>query len=191
MNKNLKFAVFFIVWTVLAAGCESQFQQSETFFISSNYNFSSDNAIKYEDTASLPKLDEQSKLSDYLIYAAFNNPGLEAAFNRWKAAIERVPQVKSLPDPRFNYRYFVEQVETRVGAQEQAFGIAQMFPWFGKLELRGQAATDAAYAARQRYETAKLKLFFQVKDAYYEYTIFLSCLATQTPGRDILPLTAI
>ncbi len=169
MNKVLKFAVFFVVWTILVAGCESGPYQSDAFLFRSNYTFYPDNAIKYDDTASLPQLNEQSKLSDYLTYAALNNPGLEAAFNRWKAALERVPQVKSLPDPRFTYRYFVEQVETRVGAQRQAFGIAQMFPWFGKLGLRGDAATDAAHAARQRYETAKLKLFFQVKDAYYEY----------------------
>ena len=169
MNKSLKFAVFFVVWTILVAGCESGPYRSDAFLFRSNYTFSPDNAIKYDDTASLPQLNEQSKLSDYLTYAALNNPGLEATFNRWKAALERVPQVKSLPDPRFTYRYFVEQVETRVGAQKQAFGIAQMFPWFGKLELRGDAATDVAHAARQRYEAAKLKLFFQVKDAYYEY----------------------
>ena len=169
MNKNLKFAVFFVAWTILVAGCESGPQQSEAFLVSNNYSFSSDNAIKYDNTASLPKLNEQSKLSDYLTYAALNNAGLQAAFNRWKAALERVPQVSALPDPRFNYRYFVEQVETRVGAQKQAFGIAQMFPWFGKLELRGDAASDAAHAAKQQYEAAKLKLFFQVKDTYYEY----------------------
>ena len=86
MNRNLKFAVFFIVWTILVAGCESESQQSEAFLVSSNYSFLSDNAIKYENTPSLPKLNEQSKLSDYLTYAALNNPGLEAAFNRWKAA---------------------------------------------------------------------------------------------------------
>ena len=169
MNRNLKFAVFFIAWSILNAGCESESQQSEAFDVSNNYSFLSDNPIKYEDILSLPELNEQSKLSDYLTYAALNNPGLEAAFNRWKAALERAPQMNSLPDPRFNYRYFIEQVETRVGAQKQAFGISQMFPWFGKLKLRGDAATDAAHAARQRYEAAKLKLFFQVKDAYYEY----------------------
>ena len=37
----------------------------------------------------LPQLNRQSTLSDYLAYAALNNPGLEAAFNRWKAALER------------------------------------------------------------------------------------------------------
>jgi len=117
----------------------------------------------------LPVLTEDSTLSDYLAYAALNNPGLEAAFNRWKAALERVPQVRSLPDPRFNYAYFIREVETRVGPQEHKVGIAQMFPWFGKLELMQDVALEAANAERQRYEAAKLRLFYQVKTAYYEF----------------------
>jgi len=114
-------------------------------------------------------LTESSELADYLAYAALNNAGLEAAFNRWKAALERVPQVKALPDPKFTYMYYIQEVETRVGPQEQGFGIAQTFPWFGKLSLRGDLADEAAKAARKRYDAAKLKLFFKVKDAYYEY----------------------
>jgi len=121
------------------------------------------------DTPRLPELTESSGLSDYLAYAALNNPGLEAAFNRWKAALEQVPQVKALPDPKFTYLYYIKEVETRVGPQRQGIGIAQVFPWFGKLSLRGDVATKAANAARKRYDAAKLKLFFEVKDAYYEY----------------------
>ncbi|MCH9002701.1 MAG: TolC family protein [Planctomycetes bacterium] len=122
-----------------------------------------------EDDVALPTLDESASLADYLAYAALNNPGLEAAFNLWKAALERVPQEKSLPDPRFTYRYFIREVETRVGPQKQGLGLSQMFPWFGKLELRGSVAAEAAEAARQRYENEKFKLFFEVKDAFYEY----------------------
>ncbi|MHC4638457.1 MAG: TolC family protein [Planctomycetota bacterium] len=169
MSENLKFAVFLVVCTILAAGCESQTHQRDTFIFESSQISLSDISTEYDDAPSLPTLNEQSTLSDYIAYAALNNPGLEAAFNRWKAAIEKIPQVKSLPDPAFNYRYFIEQVETRVGAQKQALGIAQTFPWFGKLELRGDAATDAAEAVRQEYEAAKLKLFFEVKNTYYEY----------------------
>ncbi len=117
----------------------------------------------------LPALDAESSLSDYLAYAALNNPGLEAAFNRWKAALERVPQVRSLPDPRFSYGYFIREVETRVGPQRHRFGLSQMFPWFGKLALQGDVALEAANAERQRYEAAKLDLFYRVKRAYYEY----------------------
>jgi cobalt-zinc-cadmium efflux system outer membrane protein len=170
MSRNFGLAVFFIGWVVLEAGCESQAPAKEVSIPAAARRVStSDYTVEYEDASSLPKLDDQSTLSDYLTYAALNNPGLEAAFNRWKAALEQIPQAKSLPDPRFNYRYFIQQVETRVGAQKQAFGISQMFPWFGKLQLRGDAAADAARSARQRYEATKLKLFYQVKDSYYEY----------------------
>ncbi|MCP4589996.1 MAG: TolC family protein [bacterium] len=121
------------------------------------------------DQPELPVLDGDATLMDYLTYAAFNNPGIEAAFNRWKAAVERVPQVRALPDPRFTYRNYIQEVETRVGPMQQAFGLSQTFPWLGKLGLRGDVAAEAARAARQQYEDEKLRLFFEVKDAYYEY----------------------
>jgi cobalt-zinc-cadmium efflux system outer membrane protein len=114
-------------------------------------------------------LGENPTLSDYLRYAALNNAGLKAAFEQWRMAVEQVPQAKSLPDPKFTYGYFIEEVETRVGPQKNKLDIMQMFPWFGKIEARTDAAASAAKAAQQRYEAAKLKLFFEVKDAYYEY----------------------
>jgi outer membrane protein TolC len=120
-------------------------------------------------TPNLPNLDHTSTLSDYLRYAALNNPGLEAAFNQWKAALERATQVTSLPDPRFNYAYYVEEVETRVGPQRQKFGISQTFPWFGKLKLKGDSALEAANAEKEKYEKTKLDLFYRVKSVYYEY----------------------
>jgi len=126
---------------------------------------------------SLPVLGDDASLEDYLRYAALNNAGLEAAFNRWKAALERIPQVKSLPDPRFNYTYFIEEVETRVGPQQQKFGVAQTFPWFGKLRLRGDAAAAAAEAAHQEYEKARQALIYRVKDAFHEYWYLAQAIA--------------
>lgn len=109
-------------------------------------------------------------LQDYLRYAALNNAGLKAAFEEWKAAVEQIPQARSLADPKFNYGYFIEEVETKVGPQRQRFGIMQTFPWFGKIEARTDAVAAAAKAAKKRYEAAKLKLFQEVKDVFYEYT---------------------
>lgn len=108
-------------------------------------------------------------LGDYLRYASLNNANLKAMFEQWKAALEQVPQAEALPDPKFTYGYYIQEVETRVGPQKHRFGIMQMFPWFGKIEARTDAAASAAKAAKQRYEATKLKLFFEVKDAYYEY----------------------
>jgi outer membrane protein TolC len=109
-------------------------------------------------------------LQDYLRYAALNNAGLKVAFEQWKSAVEQVPQARTLPDPKFNYGYFIEEVETRIGPQKQKFGIMQVFPWFGKIDARTDAAAAGAKAARKQYEARKLKLFFEVKEAFYEYT---------------------
>jgi len=108
-------------------------------------------------------------LQEYLQYAALHNAALQAAFEQWKAALEQVPQAKALPDPRFNYGYFIEEVETRVGPQQQRAGIVQVFPWFGTIAARTDAAAAEAKAAGQHFEAAKLQLFYQVKDAFYEY----------------------
>ena len=115
-------------------------------------------------------------LQDYLRYAALNNAGLKAAVEQRRVAEEQVPQAKSLPDPKFTYGYFINEVETRVGPQKQKFGIMQVFPWFGKIEARTDAATASEKAARKRYEAAMLKLFFEVKDAFYEYTYLASAV---------------
>ncbi len=100
----------------------------------------------------LPELNDASGPNDYLAYAA----------------LEMVSQGRTLPDPEFNYGYFIQEVETRVGPQEQRVGLSQMFPWFGKSRLRGEAALEGANAMQQQYEAAKLRLFDEVKQAYYE-----------------------
>jgi cobalt-zinc-cadmium efflux system outer membrane protein len=115
------------------------------------------------------EITENSTLHDLLAAAALNNPGLKAAFERWQAALARVPQVKALPDPQLNFSYFIREIETRVGPQQAKVGFMQMFPWFGKLKLKGKAAAEAANAQNQQYESIKRSLFYEVKTAYYDY----------------------
>jgi len=145
-----------------------------------------DNSSQGEREKALPQLGADSGLSDYLAYAALNNAGLQAAFRQWKAALQRMPQVKALPDPRFTYRWFIQEVETRVGAQRQAFQLSQLFPWFGKLELRGDVAAERAKAAYQEYEARKLKLFFEVTDAYSEYYYLGQAIRIVERNRDLI-----
>jgi len=113
--------------------------------------------------------DPNGGLDHYLKYAALNNPGLKAAFYRWKAALEKAGYASALPDPMFSYGYFIENVETRVGPQNQRFSFKQSYPWFGTLGKRGEAALEAANAAYQKFQAEKLKLYYRVKSAYYDY----------------------
>ena len=106
-------------------------------------------------------------LEDYQKIAAENNPGLQGRYKEFKAALEKVPQVSSLPDPTLSFGYFISPVETRVGPQQAKFSLSQMFPWFGTLEAQGNAAALMAQAKYQSFIDARNKLYYHVADAYY------------------------
>ncbi|MEP1033161.1 TolC family protein [Ekhidna sp.] len=106
-------------------------------------------------------------LEDYFQIAAENNPGLQANYITFEAALERIPQANSLPDPTFSFGYFISPVETRVGPQRARFSLTQMFPWFGTLKASGDVAALNAEAQYQTFLDAKNKLYYQVAAAYY------------------------
>ncbi len=108
-------------------------------------------------------------LDAYLKIAAENNPGLKAKFNDYMAAMEKVPQVGTLPDPQFAFGYFINPIETRLGPQRATFGLEQAFPWFGSLGAKADVASEMAKASYEKFENAKSNLFFEVKTAYYNY----------------------
>lgn len=125
-------------------------------------------ATQIHETA-IPDLGESTSLDEILALAEARNPGLQAAFDRWTAALEQVPQARSLPDPRASYAYFIEPVETRVGPQRQRFGVSQTIPLFGKLGLRGAVATQAANAASAQFEAVRRDLRFRVTEKWNDY----------------------
>ena len=106
-------------------------------------------------------------LDEYFKIAAENNPGLQAKYKSFEAAMERVAQVSSLPDPNLSFGYFISPVETRVGPQRARFSLTQMFPWFGTLKAQEDVATLMAEAKYQEFLDVRNKLFYQVAAAYY------------------------
>lgn len=106
-------------------------------------------------------------LETYFRIAAENNPGLQAKYKGFEAALQRVPQVSSLPDPTFSFGYFISPVETRLGPQEAKFSLSQMFPWFGTLKAKEDAAALTAEAKFQEFVDARNQLYYKVAAAYY------------------------
>ncbi|WP_370090003.1 TolC family protein [Ekhidna sp.] len=106
-------------------------------------------------------------LEDYFQIAAENNPGLQAKYKTFEAALEKIPQANSLQDPTFSFGYFISPVETRVGPQRARFSLTQMFPWFGTLKASGDVATLNAEAQYQTFLDARNRLYYQVATAYY------------------------
>jgi len=125
-------------------------------------------------------------INDYLKYAETHNAGLKSSFQQYQAALEQVPQAKALPDPRLSYGYFLEPVETRVGPQRQRIGISQTFPWFGKIDARTDVATQKTNAAFQEYQHARLELFREVKNDFYEYAYLAGAVDITVENLELL-----
>ncbi|PIQ47298.1 MAG: hypothetical protein COW03_15530 [Cytophagales bacterium CG12_big_fil_rev_8_21_14_0_65_40_12] len=108
----------------------------------------------------------QTPLDGYLEKAALQNPSLKAKFNMYLAALEKVEQQGSLPDPTVSFGYFISPVETRVGAQRFKAGFSQMFPWRGTLPKQKQLAASSAQVKFEEFQAAKNMLFLEIKNSY-------------------------
>ncbi len=109
-----------------------------------------------------------ARLKDLVEQALGNNPGIRRAFGEYEAALQRIPQLTSLPDPMVGVTQYVRSPETRVGPQNTMLSISQRFPWFGKLSDRGKVAAKEAAAWEQMYEAKKAEIVRQVKLAYFD-----------------------
>lgn len=109
----------------------------------------------------------QDSLSVYLEMAAKNNPELKAQYLEYTAALEKVPQVGSLPDPEASFGFFTKPMELLGGDQVGNAQLMQMFPWFGTLKTAKDEATLMARAKYEAFNEAKAGLFYQVKASWY------------------------
>lgn len=107
-------------------------------------------------------------LPTYLKIAAENNGELQSAFSTWKAAIQKAPQVSTLPDPQFTFGVYIVPVETRVGPQRMSYALTQKFPWIGKLDAKEKIALRESDVLKAKADSIKTKVFRNVKVAYYE-----------------------
>ena len=106
-------------------------------------------------------------INEYYTIAAENNPELKAKYKEFEAAMQKIPQVSSLPDPNLSMGYFISPVETRLGPQNMRFSLTQMFPWFGTLKAQKYATTLMAESKYQAFLNTKNQLYSQVATAYY------------------------
>lgn len=132
------------------------------------------------------ELDEEAGILGLLSHARAHNPGLEAAFQRWKEALEGVTLARTLPEPRLSFSGYLSEIETRVGPMDARIGVAQPFPWFGELELAGNAAFENAEAMRELLEAARLDLELRVRDAWYEYAWVEQAIVITAGNRELL-----
>jgi outer membrane protein TolC len=134
--------------------------------------------------AILPPIVEPNRLltlKDYVSYAEAHNAGLKSSYQQWVAATKEVVQAKTLPDPQLGYGYYLPDAY-----EKRVVSITQMFPWFGKINARTDAAAKNAEAAKQKYQAARLLLLKEVKSDFYEYSYLTRATAIAGANLDSL-----
>ncbi len=128
----------------------------------------------------------QSELDPFLIEAGQHNPQLMARFNDYLAALEKIPQVNSLPDPQLAMAYFFQPVETRMGPQRFKLSVSQFFPWFGSLNAIETQIAEEAKSKLEIFEEAKYRLFHELRSSYYSLYLTNKAIIIILENQEIL-----
>ena len=111
---------------------------------------------------------QADSLNYYLELAAKNNPTVQQKFTEYQAALQKVPQVGSLPDPELNVGVFLSPMELIAGKQLADIRLMQMFPWFGVLKNAKDEMSLMAKAKFESFRETKLQVFYDVQRTWYE-----------------------
>jgi outer membrane protein TolC len=117
---------------------------------------------------------ELSSLSQILYEALRNNPEIHAARSKIDAARARAGQATYLEDPELNFEAWgipLSQPLRYRSGNPLIFGVRQKFPFFGKLRLKGEMASEEVKMAEEELRAKEQELVAKVKSAYAEYFI--------------------
>jgi outer membrane protein TolC len=128
----------------------------------------------------------EDSLKYYLQVAVKNNPAVLQRFAEYEAALQKIPQAGSLPDPELNIGVFLTPMELVEGRQVADFRLMQMFPWFNTLRA---AKDEMSLMAKAKYESfidAKLQVCFDVQRTWFEVYKISQDLRISKKNIDIL-----
>lgn len=130
-----------------------------------------------------------STLAAFVQEAQKKNPQIRAAERRFKAAEQRIPQSWALEDPMFGFaagEMMIEDVETRVGPQEERYVVSQEIPFPLKLYQKYRIARAEALAAKKEWEAARLEVTSRIKKIYFELSWVNASIAVTNEVRELL-----
>jgi len=97
------------------------------------------------------------------------NPGLKAAKAKWKAVIERYPQVTALDDPEIGIDTWNIPTDFNLDeTRNTIYWISQKFPFPGKLKIKGDIVSEEVKVARTQFEIATRELLAELEISFHE-----------------------
>ena len=129
-------------------------------------------AVALDSAPILPELTGPQPVDAYIHRALAENRTVRAAKFNVLALKHRIPQVTALEDPVVSNSIFpipaVAPQYSLMGYMPYGGLLAQQFPWFGTLKLRGQVAEKDVEVALFELAAAQLDAVAAVKRAYFD-----------------------
>ncbi len=99
------------------------------------------------------------------------NPSVQAMVFAWQAMAQRYPQAVSLDDPVFMTMIAPASFNSSQVQPGYIVSGSQKLPWFGKRDIRGQAAQAEASAAFHDAHDTRLQVAQVTRTAFYDYYV--------------------
>lgn len=138
-------------------------------------------------SASRAELSRSADLKDLVAFALKNQPQIHAAEAKVRRLMAKVPQVRSLPDPKFKASAG-SMAETAAGRVDWMAGVEQALPYPGKLKEMAKAAGKDAEVAAAQLESVRLAVAAQVESAYWNLYLASQTTAITVENQGALKL---
>ncbi len=137
-----------------------------------------------------PPLEGPQPVEVFIRRALAENRTVQAAYHIVQSLKYRLPQVTALDDPvASNVVFPIPSVAPQyflMGYNPYNLTLAQQFPWFGTLRLRGEAAERDVQVALEELAAAQLDSVAAVKRAYYNLFASLKADEILAENRKVL-----
>ena len=107
-------------------------------------------------------------LTELIAAAQKSNPELQALRSRASAHRSRADAAGYWGDPTIGGNYFLEPIETRLGAQKGNLQITQPIPFPGKLSAKSEQLRQKSLASQHMAEDLRQKLILEIKGLFYQ-----------------------
>lgn len=118
--------------------------------------------------------------------AASNNPSVLQKFTEYQAALKKIPQAGSLPDPLLDMGVFITPMELIGGKQMADIKLMQMFPWFGVLKNAKDEMSLMAKAKFELFRDTRLQVYYDVQRTWYELFLLRKDISISENNIEIL-----
>ena len=116
-----------------------------------------------------------------------NNPDLSATKRRIEANALVVPRVQILDDPQFTVMRHDSPLKSNSPFFTKVrYEASQLFPFFGKLRLKGKIAEQMLKFAQNEEETTMRELVLQTKKLYYQLYLNYAALRINKQNQEII-----